>query len=362
MYIRQLLLALVLLMIPLLSMGQINQITVPALRVEPDPVATGRGFTGVAQANQARAVFWNPAGLAGQEGLQLGFSRFRWVPSLDDELTYNYMMARYGNIGGHVTFLNLGSQPFVDSQENISGNFASYELSVGVSMGQIIIPDKLSLGFGVRFVSSRLVPSGQQVGGNETKTGNTGAVDIGALYSPGSYRLGSVPVELSIGGAITNFGGRVSYSSSDHKDALPTLLRLGVSQKLLLDDQQVNTVTVNVELSKLLVRSDSTGAEPPLKSLFSSWGSYEYYNGQSTETVGLGKQLMVGLGAEYWYAGLLAIRGGYYREGRSNGGREFITAGGSLRYGALQINASLALPQGPAATDNITRLGLLISF
>jgi hypothetical protein len=200
------------------------------------------------------------------------------------------------------------------------------------------------------------------VGGNETKTGNTVAVDLGALYRPGAYQLGRLPVEPSVGLAITNFGGRVSYSNSGRKDALPTLFRLGTSQKLLLDQEGTNTLTVNVEVSKLLVRSDSSGAQPPLKALFSSWGSYEYFNGQSTQTVGLGQQLMLGVGGEYWYGGLLALRAGYYREGASNGGRKFITGGGSLRYGALQINASLALPQGPVATDNITRLGLLISF
>ncbi|MCW9709259.1 PorV/PorQ family protein, partial [Fodinibius salsisoli] len=342
---------LLLLLVPLAGRGQVNQIAVPALRVEPDPVATGRGFTGVADPVGARAVFWNPAGLAGQQGLQLGFSRFRWVPALDDELTYNYMMARYGNIGGHVTFLNLGSQSYRDGQGATSGDFASYELSVGLSAGQTLIPEKLSVGLGVRFVSSRLVPSGQQVGGHQTEVGNTAAMDLGVLYRPGSYQVGSLAVEPSVGLAITNVGGRVSYSDSDHKDALPTLLRLGTSQQLWLDGDGSNSLTVSAEISKLLVRADSTGAAPPLEALFSSWGSYEYYNGQSTQTVGLGEQLMIGLGAEYWYGGLLAVRAGYYREGASNGGREFVTGGGSLRYGALQVNASLAIPQGPTATD-----------
>ena len=359
---RQLLLILCIFLSPLWVHGQANQTAAPSLRVEPDPVATGRGFTGVAQADQARAVFWNPAGLAFQEGLQLGLSRFKWLPGLDDELTYNYMMGRYGNIGGHVTFLNLGSQSFRDEQGNSSGNFSSYELSVGLSMGQILIPEKLSVGLGLRFVSSRLTPSGTQIGSYETQTGNTVGIDLGALYNGDEYTLGGIRSVPSYGLAITNFGGRVAYSNSGYKNALPTLLRLGVSNKILLDEQALNTLTVNAEVSKFLVHSDSTGAQPPLKALFNSWSSYEYFNGQSTETVSLAQQLMYGLGLEYWYANLLAIRGGYYRESPKNGGREFITLGGSLNYSALQLNASLALQQGSSAINNITRVGLLISF
>src|SRR5699024_10631485 len=113
----------------------------------------------------------------------------------------------------------------------------------------------------------------------------------------------------------------------------------------ILDENAINTLAVSLELSKYMVRVDSTGAVPPFKSLFNSWDSYDYYNGQETVRVGLGKQIMYGIGLEYWYNDLLGLRGGYYNESQANGGRKFLTAGMSVRFRHLQLNGSIAIPQ-----------------
>jgi hypothetical protein len=359
---------LIYLALPLQSIGQTNLVGVPSLRIEPDPISTGRGFTGVARADRVTAIYWNPAGLAFQRGSQIGISRFNWSPEMNDDYSFNYLMGRHyidgiGTLGADVRYLGLGNGRFVDGNENINDSFSSYEFSVGVSLGRVAIPQTLSLGIGLRYVSSHLLPSGIDLGDGETsKVGNAFTFDLGGLYFPGNFMIGHSTVRPTVGFSLSNFGGKIQYSSSGMKNPLPTTLRIGAAAKVSLDRDGINTLTPSIEFSKMMVRVDSTGADGAFQSLFSSWGGYEYFNGQETIDVGLGKQLMYGVGLEYWYANMLALRGGYYNQSESNGGRKFITFGGSIKYNPIEINASYALQQGQAATGNIFRIGLLFNL
>src|SRR5699024_10249832 len=356
----------VLFFIPLIGFSQGNLINVPSLRVEPDPISTGRGMTGVAQADQGQALYWNPAGLAYQKGWQLKGTRFKYLPGLNDR-SYNYISIQkdideYSTLGGHITYLDLGSQTGQDSEGNPTGDISSREFSVGLSYGRIAIPNTLTLGIGARYTSSKLGSGGQTVDSLSTKTGNTLSFDIGMFYEPGEYFIGSLPVVPTVGASLTNFGGRIEYSDSEFKYPLPTLLRVGVENTLILDENAINTLAVSLELSKYMVRMDSTGAEALFKSLFSSWGSYDYYNGRETVSVGLGKQIMYGAGLEYWYNNLLAVRGGYYNESYANGGSKYLTTGMSVRFSYVQLNGSIAIPQNDTEIDNYWRFGINLNF
>lgn len=353
--------------LPLESFGQANLVGVPSLRLEPDAISTGRGFTGVARSDRVTALYWNPAGLAFQRGSQVGLSRFKWTPEMNDGFTYNYLMGRHymegvGTLGGSITYLNLGDGTFVDNDQNTSDEFSSYEFSIGVSLGRVAIPQTLSLGLGIRYVSSRLIPSGIELDDGTSKVGNTVTFDLGALYFPGDFTISNSIVRPTIGMSLSNFGGKVQYSSTGFKNPLPTTLRLGAAAKISLDQDGINTLTPSIEFSKMMVRIDSTGADGSFQALFSSWGSYEYFNGKEIISVGLGKQIMYGVGLEYWYANFIALRSGYYNEAEANGGRKFVTFGGSIRYQPIEINASYALQQGQGTGGNIFRIGLVFNL
>ena len=60
---------------------------VPFLQIEPDSRSAGMGMTGVAVADNAYAPFWNPAGLAGQEGTEVSLTHAPWLPALGADLT-----------------------------------------------------------------------------------------------------------------------------------------------------------------------------------------------------------------------------------------------------------------------------------
>ena len=74
--------------------GQVGGAAVVFLKIEPDSRAAGMGNAGVALADNASATFWNPAGLAFQEGTELGLTHSNWLPEFNAGLFYEYFMAK----------------------------------------------------------------------------------------------------------------------------------------------------------------------------------------------------------------------------------------------------------------------------
>ncbi len=86
---------------------------VPFLQIEPDSRAAGMGNAGVALADNASAIFWNPAGLAFQTGSEASITHSNWLPEFNAGLFYEYLVAKHhvpgwGTFGGHLTYLFLG--------------------------------------------------------------------------------------------------------------------------------------------------------------------------------------------------------------------------------------------------------------
>ena len=85
------------------------------LLISPGARAGGMGEAQVAVANDAYASYWNPAGLAFQEGSELAVMHVNWLPSLADDMYYEFLGFRrqfptLGTLGGHLIYLNLGEQ------------------------------------------------------------------------------------------------------------------------------------------------------------------------------------------------------------------------------------------------------------
>jgi len=75
--------------------AQLGESTALFLRIEPDSRAAGMGNTGVAVADNANAMFWNPAGLAFQTNTQVGLTHANWLPEFDAGLFYEYLVGTY---------------------------------------------------------------------------------------------------------------------------------------------------------------------------------------------------------------------------------------------------------------------------
>lgn len=154
---------------PAVSKAQIAITAVPFLQIEPDSRGAAMGNTGVALADNAAAMFWNPAGLAFQRDNQISLTHSNWLKNFNvSDLFYDYVVGKMyidgiGTVGGHITFLNLGEQAVTreDSPDVIS-RFNSYEVAVGLSYG-FEVNKNLALGSSLRFIYSSLA-SGTSVG------------------------------------------------------------------------------------------------------------------------------------------------------------------------------------------------------
>ena len=161
---------------------------VPFILITPDSRAGGMGETGVAIADNVWATFWNPAGLAFQQGSELAMTHTNWLPGLGlsdiwiAHLAYKQPIeALDGVVGGQLTYLNLGEFIRTSSSgpEEI-GRFKAFEYAITAGFATTI-SDNFSIGLNLRLIHSSLSPYSTE---GETGTGIATSVsgDIGILY------------------------------------------------------------------------------------------------------------------------------------------------------------------------------------
>ncbi|MEX0778362.1 MAG: type IX secretion system outer membrane channel protein PorV [Balneolales bacterium] len=351
--------------------AQVGITAVPFLQIEPDTRASGMGNANVAIADNASAVFWNPAGLAFQSGNEISITHANWLPQFDVGLFYDHLVGKYeidgiGVVGGHITFLNLGEQSRTsEASPEVLDTFSSYEVATGLSYG-FKVNENFSIGTGLRFIYSNLVPSGTVVSGQEARNGTSVGFDVSGLYRSNPFSVLDREAHFTVGTNLSNIGPPIQYTDEAQKDPLPTLLRLGWSYTMDLDEEGFNTLTFANDFSKVMARNDTSGnAMGVAEALVNSWGSYTRTpdGGRTYVDVPLSDQLMVGLGAEYWYNKQFALRMGYFYESPNNGNRQFLTFGAGLRYDFVGIDFSyLATIEEHHPLANTIRLSLLLDL
>ena len=351
---------------------------VPFLQIEPDSRASGMGNAGVALADNASAIFWNPAGLAAQRGAELSLTHANWLPALTSDLFYEYLVGKYhwegvGTLGGHITFLNLGEQEYRGPNNEDLGTFRSYEFAVGASYGREVT-ERLALGTGFRLIYSNLsggvsINTGQAAA-TDTKAGVSVGVDLAALYTFAPFDLGSVPVTTKLGLNLANMGPAIGYTlgNDGRNDPIPTNLRFGGAFSAQLDE--FNKLNFAVDFNKTLVDFDSTESKSFATAIFSSWKSIRVCNDtqssddgcENFEDVGVLRQITVGTGLEYWYNDLFAFRSGFFYEDPYNGNRKFLTFGAGIRYNLIGVDFSYIYPlEENSPLSNQLRFSLLLN-
>lgn len=341
---------------PLAAQGEATTLF---LLINPGARQGGMGEAGVAIADDANAIYWNPAGLAFQyedeevdtKG-EATIMHVNWLPQFGlNDLYYDYAGARYhidgiGMVGGAIQFLNYGENIQTDTEGNEIGRFTSNEIAVTGSYA-LKARENLGVGVNMKFVYSRLSPV--QVDAERGKgVGSTFAVDLGALYHPGWAS------KLSLGANISNIGPKITFIDRDQADPIPMNLRVGAAYRIL--DSEFNRLTFVYDLNRLMVPQDEELRD-------NSFMTY-FYN---TWTDGDGgdqfKRLSHSLGLEYWYTTLIALRAGYFYEDPNFGNREFWTFGGGVRISFIGVDFSyiLGTVDDSPLSDTI-RFSLLAKF
>ena len=220
------------------------------LLISPGARAGGMGEAQVAVANDAYASYWNPAGLAYQEGSELAFMHANWLPKLADDMYYEFLGYRksfpnLGTIGGHLIYLNLGEQVRMDEYAQYQGKFTSYMMAGAISYSQKI-NETSSFGLNAKLSYQHLVELGT---GSEKGKGTS--IDFG--FDVGYMKKGWLLPTLDLGITMTNIGPKVSFIDPDQADPQPTNLTFGFAYELF--NSEVNRLSVVYDMDKLLVAS-----------------------------------------------------------------------------------------------------------
>lgn len=315
---------------------------VPFLLISPDARASGMGETGTAIADDINAIYWNPGGLAfldyfpqfgdfetGEDLVpyrQAALSFSPWLPQFNADLFYSYgTVGQYfeqldGTVAFNFIFMNLGEFTRTSDGGEVLGRFTSNEFAVGLSYGTIIGPD-LGMGFQLRYIQSNLTPTG--VGSQNAGVGISAAFDVGLLWKPQNLNVAGLDIgdRIALGFNLKNVGPQITYINES--DPLPTSLRLGAVYNAYRDD--FNDLRFAADFSKLLVKRDSTGADPLPLSLVSGWENP-------------GAEWAFGM--EYWYDQVVALRLGYFTEPASLGNRQYYNFGAGVKYDIFRVDFS----------------------
>jgi hypothetical protein len=251
-----------------------------------------------------------------------------WLPELANDLYYEYFgfatgVEGWGTFGGNVTFISYGS--FQRTGENspvVIGEFESYDVAVTGSYGTSLSA-KMKAGISAKLIYSRLADQGAGAEvGSGTSTGF--AVDLGLLYQ--------WTPRLNLGLALTNIGPKMAYIDAAQSDDLPRNLAVGFAYKVL--NSQYNRLLITAEANKLMVGLD---------------------DGFSNEL----KEVVFNGGAEFSYANLIAVRGGYIYD--EEGNVKTVTFGAGLRpLDWLKADFAYIPSSDDVALANTLRISLAI--
>jgi hypothetical protein len=227
-------------------------------------------------------------------------------------------------------YFDLGEIQFTDEFGRELNNFNPKEYAVDLAYGQQL-SNNFSLGIAARFIHSNL-----SAGINDSRPGNSAAVDIGAYYTK-DLNLGAREYNLALGANISNIGAKIAYTNAERKDFLPTNLRLGTALTMNLDPY--NKFTLAIDGNKLLVPSEITQDNVSVpRAIFSSFGDAR--NGAKEEL----QEVVLSTGLEYWYNDVFAARAGYFYESPNKGDRHYLSLGIGMRYQKFGIDAAYLVP------------------
>ncbi len=363
--------------------GAHNPITtaVPFLMIAPDARAGAMGDAGVSSTPDVNSMHWNPAKYSFVEqdfGLAMNYTP--WLRSLIDDINFSYLSGFYRlddlqTVAASLKFFSLGDIMFTDETGMELGIVRPNEFSVDVAYSRILA-ENLSGAIAGRYIYSNLT-QGQFVGDYETRPGRAFAADVAVYYQ--QELNWDTPTDFAAGLNISNMGNKISYTDEHNANFIPINMRLGPSLRFHLD--QYNTIAVMVDFNKLLVptppvyKRDENGnpvfdddgnpvieeGEDPNRTVVSGmFGSFTDAPGGIEEEL---QEVMISVGAEYWYDDQFALRVGYFHEHENKGNRKYFTAGLGLKYNVFGIDFSYIIPihqQSPL--QDVLRFSLQFDF
>jgi hypothetical protein len=305
-----------------------GEAAVPFLELAPDSRAGGMGESGGGLADNASAIFWNPAGLAYQSGTEVSITHSNWLPQFHLDLFYDYLTYKQyfeelsGTVSASITYMNFGQfiRTGPDSPDPI-GTFNAFDAALTVGYATKIT-EEWGIGFNFRLIHSQLSdqPTAQE---NGSGVATSISFDIGAMWRPIDF----LDNRFSAGVNLSNLGPKIYYIDRSQADPIPTNFRLGFAYKLLDDD--FNNLIYTLDFSKLMITTDTAGnSQQFYQAIFTSWGNKSFSEELRSIVTSMGFEYLYGQPGDF----VFAIRTGFFYEDPAYGNRKFATFGAGIKY------------------------------
>ena len=165
-------------------------------------LAMGGAFTAVA--DDATAVYWNPAGLNRVKEKSAALMHSLWLENTSNSWVSYAHPASFGNFGAGVQYFSYGKIEGCDEYGAKQDDFSPIDTAVSLSYARNLLGT--DLGLSLKYISSKI-----------TDTATAFAVDAGAVRKAGD--------RLSLAIVVLNLGTKMKFI--DEADSLPLSIRLG---------------------------------------------------------------------------------------------------------------------------------------
>ena len=322
---------------------------VPFLQITPDARAAGMGDMGVATSADEFSQQWNPAKYpfnSNNEGFAISYTPY--LSKLVNDIflgnvTYYKKLNERSAWATSFKYFSLGDIQF---NEIIGGTIVDQgiekpnELTLDISYS-LKLSELFSMSVVARYIRSDLKLSSD----SDSSSANSLGIDISAFYRSKSFEFSGINSILRSGINISNIGPRLKYDVGGRQNFIPTNLKVGTGLQMNIDDD--NSITVNLELNKLLVptpiaffdqNNEFIGYKQPdvgfLKGIIESFSDAP--DGFKEEL----QEVAWSLGFEYIFKNNFSLRTGYFNENKYKGSRRYITFGTGFLINQMNFNVS----------------------
>jgi len=184
------------------AVSKVGSTAAPFLNIAVGARAVGMGGAFTAMADDATALYWNPAGIAGIEKFQVSLVHTDWLTDLRYDVIGAVLPLQHDDaLGAQLTLLTMPDQEVTTTQQSEQDGagyfFSAGSMALQMSYGRQFT-DRFKLGLSGKYIREWIWH----------ESASTMAMDLGSVYRTDLNGM-------RIGIAISNFGGKMQMTGRD---------------------------------------------------------------------------------------------------------------------------------------------------
>ncbi len=274
--------------------------------------ANGMGDAFTALANDGTAMYWNPAGIANLERMEIVSNYCQWIADIN--IMYFGLVLpfnQYGTFGINATHLSAGEME-VTTEANPEGTgefFNSGSYAIGLTYAKTLT-DRFLIGGNLKYINEYILNS----------SAGSVAIDIGTLFKSPFWGI-------RFGASISNFGGKMQITGED------LTVTKDIDETISGNNESVNAYLATDKFDlPLMLRVGLSGDIGKSKMIRTTWAVDAIHPNDNSEYINLGLEMGLLNDLIILRAGAKALYMKYRDENLSLGGGLNIPLANSIKF------------------------------